>query len=156
MQLSLSPITPENLSQVLALDVLPRQRQHIETTQECLDEAATDARWRPVAIYADDTVVGFAMYGAFPSWLDADKNQQVWLDRLLIDRRFQGHGYGRGALRLLLDTLEQDYATDTIFLSVYGDNAQAIALYEEVGFAFTGELDTKGEKVMRRTTEKKK
>ena len=37
---------------------------------------------------------------------------------------------------------------DRVFLSVYDDNQGAIRLYEKLGFAFNGELDTKGERVM--------
>lgn len=153
--MTIKPITPDNLQAVLALSVAPDQMRHIETTQECLDEAAQDARWRPIALVEDENIVGFAMYGSFPAWIGHSGDQQVWLDRLLIDARFQGRGLGEGALRMLLARLAEEYDTNVIYLSVYGDNAKAIALYEKYGFVFTGELDTKGEKVMRRTLTRK-
>ncbi|MDL2317493.1 GNAT family N-acetyltransferase [Eubacteriales bacterium OttesenSCG-928-A19] len=143
-------VSPDILAEVLALEVLPEQRRHIETVQECLDEAKDDARWRPVALFAGSALVGFAMYGQFPSWLDASRDTQVWLDRLLIDRRYQGKGYGEQSLRTLLSRLRTEYGDGHVYLSVYGDNDRAIALYKRYGFAFTGALDTKGERVMRR------
>ena len=39
------------------------------------------------------------MYGFFWEYLPFGR---LWLDRLLIDRRFQGRGYGRAALAALL------------------------------------------------------
>lgn len=148
MSITIRAINDANLPAVLALSVAPGQRRHIETTAECLAEADADARWCPVALCHGDTLVGFAMYGAFPGWTGTDRSRQVWLDRLLIDQWYQGRGYGEAALIALLGRLEKVYATDDIYLSVYGDNAPAIALYERHGFAFNGELDSKGEKVM--------
>lgn len=148
MSITLRPVTDQNRADVLALSVTPAQRRHIESCAECLREADSDARWRPVALYADGALVGFAMYGAFPGWTGCDRARQVWLDRLLIDARHQGRGHGEAALALLLDTLAREYATDTIYLSVYEDNDRAIAMYERHGFQFNGELDTKGERVM--------
>ena len=48
----------------------------------------------------------------------------------------------------LLERLPKEYGKDRVFLSVYDDNQGAIRLYEKLGFAFNGELDTKGERVM--------
>ena len=73
---------------------------------------------------------------------------QLWLDRLLIDRRFQGRGYGRAALAALLERLEREYHKKRIYLSVVEANRPAAALYESFGFRFTGERDTHGERVM--------
>lgn len=146
--ISLRPVTDVNRAQVLALAVAPGQRRHIETTAECLAEAAQDARWRPVGLYHGEVLVGFAMVGAFPGWTGSDTEQQVWLDRLLIDARYQGCGYGEAALCALLESLEATYGTGKIYLSVYEDNDRAIAMYEKHGFRFNGERDTKGEHVM--------
>lgn len=148
--LTIVPVTPANREDVLALAVLPHQRRHIESPAECLREAETESRWRTVALCMDGTAVGFAMYGQFPGWTGGTGAQQVWLDRLLIDGRAQGKGYGEAALLALLDRLAVEYGTDTVYLSVYEDNERAIALYKKHGFCFTGDLDTKGEKVMRR------
>mgnify|MGYP002225798889 CR=1 FL=1 len=44
----------------------------------------------------------------------------------------------------LLERLPKEYGKDRVFLSVYDDNQGAIRLYEKLGFAFNGELDTNG------------
>ena len=74
---------------------------------------------------------------------------RVWLDRLLVDRAYQGRGYGRAFLGLLLEQLFAEYRCDSIYLSLFDDNRQALALYESFGFVSTGERDTGGEAVMR-------
>lgn len=47
--------------------------------------------------------------------------------------------------------MQVHYPNTDIYLSVYEENQQAIALYQFFGFVFTGELDSKGEKIMRLT-----
>ena len=65
--------------------------------------------WRPVGIYDSDTLIGFAMYGYFPEPAPG----QLWLDRLLIDKRYQGKGYGKQAVLSLLDRLHTEYQSGT-------------------------------------------
>lgn len=148
-RIALRPVTDHNRAQVLALRVAKEQERHIETVDECLAEAAECKAWRPMGIYAGDTLVGFAMYGRFANFTEKGQAARVWLDRLLIDSRYQGRGYGRAALAALLLRLGEEYGCDAVYLSVYADNARAIGLYRRFGFAFTGEIDLKGEKVMR-------
>ena len=143
MDLHLERASEENEEALLALSLYPNQEHFIETVRECLDEAKDEARWVPVGIYDGETLVGFAMYGYF-----SDETESVWMDRLLIDKAYQGRGYGKEAVRLLLEVLKESYPADKIFLSVYEDNPVAISLYKKMGFFFNGALDTKGEKVM--------
>lgn len=143
--MKLCPITAQNKDALLKLEVEDAQKSFIESVAECLDEADGDARWHPLGLYERQTPVGFAMYGDF-----GGAGEGVWLDRLLIDRRFQGRGYGRRAVALLLDTLRQTYGEVPVYLSVYEDNARAIRLYKSFGFRMNGEIDSKGEKVMER------
>ena len=146
MQLRLEPVTQENRLAVLSLRAGTGQEGFVETVSACLDEAAQRADWRPVAIYDGTAVVGFAMYGYFWEYPPAGR---VWLDRLLIDQRYQGQGYGKAAFTALLHRLYAEYPhRRKIYLSVIEANVPAICLYSQFGFQFTGELDTHGEKVM--------
>lgn len=146
MCVDLRPIGEENRADALALSVAPGQEGMIETTAQCLAEADADARWKPTGIYVDGEMVGFAMYGSFST--PREGRERLWLDRLLIDGRHQGKGYGAKALTALLTHMCAEYRADTIYLSVYSDNAAAIALYTKKGFAFNGEKDRNGELVM--------
>ena len=75
-----------------------------------MSPATPRASWRrtwPFGIYDDDTPVGFLMigYGADEEWIDAPayarEGYTLW--RLMIDRAYQGCGYGRAAIGLALD-----------------------------------------------------
>ena len=91
----------------MALQLLPHQQGYIETVAQCLSEAKRYRVWRPVGIYDEHTLIGFAMYGFF-FWEYLPKGR-LWLDRFLIDYHYQGKGYGKTALQKLLDRLEQEY-----------------------------------------------
>ena len=67
------------------------------------------------------------MYGFFWEYLPFGR---LWLDRLLIDRRFQGRGYGRAALAAMLD---QSY---WILGSVIGAVAGALIPFSTEGLDF--------------------
>ena len=144
MDLSLIPVTPENRAEAEALHVAEHQRTFIETVPECLQEFDEIPGWHPMCICADGTIVGFTMYGYF----NENGRGRLWFDRLLIDERYQGHGYGKHIIPVILGRMRREFPGEDIFLSVYDDNPYAIGLYKYFGFAFNGELDTKGEKIM--------
>lgn len=134
-----------NEKAVLQLKIAPSQDGFVETVQQCLDEAKQKSCWRPVAIYDDETLIGFAMYGFFWQYLPAGR---LWLDRILIDQRYQGQGLGTIAVKTLIAQIRKEYLHQKIFLSVVKQNKPAIRLYQKLGFEFTGELDINKEKVM--------
>ena len=130
MELHFEPITEENRKEAEALSPAPGQENYIESVADCMREADERDSWRPLGIYDGSTLVGFAMYGFFQEYL------------------FQHRGYGQIAVSCLLNRIWKEYGCSKIYLSVYSDNTAAINLYRKLGFAFNGELDLKGEKVM--------
>lgn len=142
--LHFEPVNSNNREEIELLTVFSEQSGFVESVGECLQEADQLELWRPVGIYDGDMLIGFAMYGYFPEPAPG----QLWLDRLLIDKKYQGKGYGKQAVLALLDRLRAEYSADTVYLSVYRNNPRAIHLYEQIGFRFNGEYDTKGESVM--------
>lgn len=145
MDLHFEPITKESSAQAKGLSLAPGQEGFVESVSQCLEEASDRKDWRPVGIYHGTVLIGFAMYGYFWEYLPLGR---VWLDRLLIDAKYQGKGYGRAAVEGLLQRLEQEYHCKKVFLSVYQNNQKAIQLYQSFGFAFNGEKDIHGEDVM--------
>ncbi|MGG7163476.1 GNAT family N-acetyltransferase [Clostridium ihumii] len=145
MKIDIKDVNKENLKDILELNVNESQSSYIETTRQCLNEAEECNSYRPVGLYSDGVLVGFAMYGLFK---DEGKNGRVWLDRLLIDKKYQGKGLGHIMLEALINHLTQIYNCDEIFLSLYEDNKCAMHIYEKFGFKFNGELDINNEKVM--------
>ena len=100
MKIPLEPVTVASRAAVERLETAPGQEGFVESVAECLAEADRRRCWRPVGVYDGDALIGFAMYGFFWEYLPFGR---LWLDRLLIDRRFQGRGYGRAALAALLE-----------------------------------------------------
>lgn len=144
MQLHFEEVTRANEKALLLLKLEKGQAHFIESIEECLQEAKENNVWKPVVIYDGVYMIGFAMYGQFVEFGET----RVWLDRFLIDKAYQHKGYGFACVQALLIKLRQEYACDTVYLSVYEENVYAINLYEKAGFIFNGELDSKQEKVM--------
>ena len=100
-QLHFEPVNSENRREAENLSVFSEQSGFIESVGECLQEADNLNLWRPVCIYDGDTLVGFAMYGYFPSPFPG----RLWLDRLLTrDIREKDMG-GRPCLPCLTDSM---------------------------------------------------
>ncbi|WP_394920657.1 GNAT family N-acetyltransferase [uncultured Robinsoniella sp.] len=135
-------ITDLNLADILHLQLPAEQRHFIETPLECLKEAEELHDWQPRGIYHKEQLIGFTMYGEILS------EQRVWMDRFLIDQKYQGQGHGKKALSGLIQHLFDKYSCKEIYLSLYPDNQRAFALYCNLGFDLNGELDTKGEQIM--------
>lgn len=76
------------------------------------------------------------------------EDDRVWLDRFMIDSKYQGKGCGKASLDFLVNHLKNEYNCDELYLSIFEDNKMAIKLYKDFGFKFNGELDYGGEKVM--------
>ncbi len=138
-------ITAFNKQEILALRIADNQQHFIETTSQCLAEAERDRHFTPLGLYKDNSAIGFAMYGVFPH---DDQSQRIWLDRYLIDERYQKQDLGKYFLQQLIHYLTIKFNCAHIYLSVYDNNAVAIRLYQQFGFTFNGERDDKGEKVM--------
>ena len=147
MNLDIKPVNDCNRAEVLALQVLPKQREFIETLEESLKDAVEWPEFRPVGLYSDGVLVGFAMCGAL---LDSAGGRNVWLDRLMIDSHYQRQGYGRQFTEMLLVRLKAEYGEQPIYLSVYEENVGARKLYESLGFEFINEYDTDGEWIYRK------
>ena len=63
------------------------------------------------------------------------------LQQFMIDRHFQGRGYGAAALGLLLERLRAEKKYSVAEVCVHRENAAALALFAGAGFADTGYVD---------------
>lgn len=145
MNIEIREVTKKNQKEILALHVGGAQKSYIEPTEQSLKDAVKYKPFHPAGLYKDGELVGFAMYGFFPR--EGEKGR-VWLDRYLIDERFQGQGLGRIMLEALIEYLVKLYHCNEIYLSVYENNLIAQRLYQKLGFHFNEERDIHGEKVM--------
>ena len=134
--LHLVEIDRYNYLQVLDLSVSAEQKSFVASNQYSLAQAYAQPECIPLALYAENRPVGFAMYG-----LDED-DHQYWIYRLMIDQRFQGVGYGREAMHLLIDRIRglSDEEHNRVYISFEPENEIAKSLYENLGFLPDGRV----------------
>ncbi|MFA6262616.1 MAG: GNAT family N-acetyltransferase [Bacteroidia bacterium] len=101
------------------------------------------------AVYADDTPVGFVMLEDSSLRVPPSAELEVGLWRFMIDARQQRKGYGRAALRLVIDDVRRRHpALPTFLTSCVRGPQTPRPFYEALGFVFSGELND-GEEVGR-------
>ena len=129
----LKEITRHNYEDVLRLHVAEHQQTFVSSTAHSLAQAYVyrDTAF-PFAIYADDTLVGFIMFGYY------EAREQYTLWKFLIDERYQNQGYGREALRLGIAYVKERFDAREIYTGVVPQNSIAKHLYDSVGFRATG------------------
>lgn len=142
MRIMFKEVTWDILKEVCMLSVKVDQVSFIESNAYSIAESKFNDEWNTVGIYIDDKLVGFAMYGYISS------EKRVWLDRFMIDGRFQGKGYGRKAIKELINKIFNEFKCEEIYLSIFDDNLSALKLYLSLGFKANGEFDYGGENIM--------
>lgn len=142
MTVELRPVTKENWRELVKLNVREDQRNFVASNVYSIAEAQFgfehEGHWDlySFGIYAEEQAVGFAMYGlnlGHPS-------RQAFVMRLMIDERFQGQGYGRAAMNILLDRLRAEARVFEVGISYEPENEAARKLYASLGFVEPGEM----------------
>ncbi len=134
MAVSFREITKCNFLECIRLRVRDDQR-FVASNVFSIAQSKIEPEYVPLAIYNDETMVGFVMYR-----FDYQK-KQLYLCRLMIDQQYQHQGYGRGALDVLKAMAMGDPRIEEIELSTKPDNAYGIKVYERFGFEDTGGMD---------------
>ena len=96
---------------------------------------------RGYVLLDDSEPIGLLRYSLF--W-----DNTPFCTLLFVDWKYQGKGYGKAALKLLIARLFCEYQCNTIYLSLYQQNKHAYHLYTSFGFQENGEKDVNGETVM--------
>lgn len=135
-------ITPQNFSESIKLKVAENQERFVATNLYSIAQSKIYPTHLPFAIYAEDEMVGFVMYG-----LDTD-DDKYYLGRLMIDEKHQGKGYGKAAVLKVIERMKEIEDCKEIYLSVVPENTGAAKLYASLGFEQTGEIN-EGEQIMR-------
>jgi diamine N-acetyltransferase len=100
------------------------------------------------AVYLGDEAVGFVMLEDSSLKTEPPAELEVSLWRFMIDAKHKGKGYGRAALRLVIEEVRQRHPGLKQFGAscVQGPETPR-PFYESLGFVFTGEID-EGEEVL--------
>ncbi|WP_454055227.1 GNAT family N-acetyltransferase [Clostridium sp. Marseille-Q7071] len=135
-------ITRENFWECIELSVTENQKSFVASNAVSIAQAKVQPECIPLAVYNDDTMVGFIMY-----CIDEDDGE-YWIYRIMIDKDYQSNGYGKKTLEKLLEIIKEDKSHNKIFLGVHKESIQAVNLYKSVGFDFNGQVFD-GEHIMR-------
>jgi diamine N-acetyltransferase len=147
MTVSLRPITVENWPECVELKPAPDQDGFVAPNAVSLAQAHFEPWWEPHGIYADERMVGFAMYGSWPtgslpSYYEGYEAPEgvVCILRFMVDAQHQRQGYGRAALGQVIERCRQRPGVRAVHLSYDPDNTGAAALYASLGFRPTGQI----------------
>jgi diamine N-acetyltransferase len=143
MSVTLREITPENFKECINLKVSAAQTDFVASNLMSIAQSKIYPTANPFAVYADEKLVGFVMYG-----FDTD-DEHFYLGRLMIDEQHQGKGFGRAATLEVIERLKEIADCREIYLSFVPENTGAEKLYSSVGFERTGKISESGEIVMR-------
>ena len=147
--IQLKEITKRNIWKVCALEPFDEQKDFVAENIQSLAEAyATRNEGNnalPLAVYQDDELIGFVMIGKGTVGNEEEsdlikENYCLW--RLMIDRKFQGKGYGKqtmDAVMALIRTFPFGQA-QKVWLSYEPENTRAKEIYNKYGFVENGEM----------------
>lgn len=134
MPLALREITMDNFHDCLNLQLDDVQKNYVASNMYSLAEAKADGVSVPLAIYDGETMVGFIMY-------DYNHAERIgYITRLMVDCRHQRKGYGRYAMRQVIERLREYSDRRYIQTSYWPQNTAAGRLYESLGFIKNGEV----------------
>jgi diamine N-acetyltransferase len=140
---TLREITEENRADVESLHVTPDQEAYVAGVAASLAEATATPNACPWyrAVYADEVPVGFVMIS---DNIPSERTEYLgpyFLWRLLVDVRYQGLGYGKAALDLVVDYVRSRPGADRLYSSVVpGEDGSPLGFYLKYGFVLTGAI----------------
>jgi len=143
-EVSLREIASETVVQICKLsDTLsePQQKMVAPNAISIAQAHFSDKAWFR-AIYAGEVAVGFIML------YDDSEKPEYFLWRLMIAGPYQGKGYGRKAIELLVDYVKTRPGARELSTSYVPIEGGPEGFYRRMGFEPTGEVDD-GEIVVR-------
>ena len=137
MSITLRDITGDNYFQVLELKISPEQEaaKFVAPVVRSLADAwyyRDEGITYPKAIYAKDDLVGFIMYDLDP------EEQQVFIWRFLIDQRYQGKGYGRQTIEVVLKMAKEQAQMTKVVADYVDGNEPMKKILLDLGLEETG------------------
>ena len=134
-RIQLIPIDTTNILTAFDLELTDTQKVYVSHPMRSLALGyAYRDRCAPFGVYDGETMVGYAMV----IYDHQEKAYTLW--HFMIDKNLQGRGYGKAALRAVLDYISTGPFGDAnrVLLTCNPDNAGALKLYSAAGFEATG------------------
>ena len=134
----LTQVTEDNWMDVASLTVNEDQKRFLAPPIGILARGYVyrDCNPRIFVIQDDEEIIGVSLVREF-----TDEPLGYDLQQFMIDRRYQGKGYGSAALGFILDELRKEGHYDHVEVCVKKDDVPAVRLYEKHGFEDSGYID---------------
>lgn len=137
MTIKLQEVTKENWLDCIRLSLYPEQEGNVAPNVDSIAESKFEPNNQLRAIYQQDKVIGFL---AFCVENDPPDPDLYWLFRFMIDKNYQGRGYGTKALHLVIKEIK-DLGAKYIQTMHKPKNQIAGKLYQKAGFSYIGKLE---------------
>ena len=136
--LRLSELSEENWQEAASLSVKEEQKEFVAPAIGIIARGYVyrGCRGRVFILEDDGRAVGLALVREF-----TDEPLGYDLQQFMIDRRYQGRGFGSRALDLILNELKEENRWDHVEVCVKKKDTEAIRLYEKHGFRDSGYVD---------------
>lgn len=135
MCICLKPVDENNFLDIFNLNLGEGQDAFVSHPVRSLAQAYVyRTQCQPFGIFKDEKAVGYVMV-----IYDYDiPEYDIW--HMMIDVSQQGKGYGKAALKLVLDYIGQKPFGNAsrVALTCHKNNLPALKLYEHMGFELTG------------------
>ncbi len=139
---NLRPISEDNVNAIIKLDVAETQKDLVAPNSVSIAQAAhTTDRWER-AIYADGEPVGYVLLS------ENRTKPRYYLWRYMIDHRYQGMGFGRRAMELVIDYVRTLPNAAEMYVTYVPVDHGPRGFYAGLGFADTG-VEHEGELEMK-------
>ena len=127
-------INKSNYWDCMELIIDESQEGFVADNTQSLVEAAYEDGLYTLGIYLEETMIGFVLY-------DYDETIPGWsMSRFMIDKQFQGKGYGKQAAIAFLEYFKTKHIADKIYISVSLENTVAHKMYSSIGFTEVKEV----------------
>ncbi|MBS1493105.1 MAG: GNAT family N-acetyltransferase [Bacteroidetes bacterium] len=130
MNISLRPIDKDNWRECIKLKVTEEQKKFVGSNENSLAMCYVYPEINPFGIYLDNKIIGFITHA-----LDPD-DKIYYINRFMIDENYQGKGYGKYALQLMIEKLK-NMGVKVLDILHNPNNHNAIKLYKSLGFELT-------------------
>jgi diamine N-acetyltransferase len=134
-KVSLRDVTADNWEAVAGLELGAGHEDLVASNLYSIAESHFDPDSRPRAVYAGRRVVGFLMYEVRQTRGNA---LEASIYRFMIDRKHQGKGYGRAALRKALEEIGAIPHVKKVSIRYMPQNPVARPFYASFGFVEVG------------------
>ena len=137
--INLRDITKENLIPIIDLDVGEDQKDQVAPNSVSIAEGNySETAWFK-GIFNGDIPVGFVMLN-----LNIEE-KKCYLWRYMIDKNYQGRGYGKAALIQVIDWVKALQVFENIKTSYVPKKKSAAGFYKNLGFIKTGKKEDSNE-----------